>query len=156
MAILNNWKLKELNGKYEIVSLDSIVYERFVFKKNGIPLKENKPDIIGNSTIIDWNKMQYHYCFYFDGLDDNELIRQSLINSRLSEYKHLIIIYGHNQPAVKIHLTDFINDWEGFVRSTLWESTMFTEDYKLYIEVTKNYNLHSNFKIIDRPLKIKD
>jgi hypothetical protein len=148
--LINNWKLKELNGKYEIVSSDSIEYERFVFRNNGIPMQENNPEIIGNSTIIDWEKMQIHYCFNFDGIDDNEFIKHSLVNSKLREHKYIIIVYGHNQPAVKIHISDFFNDWEGFVRSTLWESTMFTEDYKLFIEITKDYYLHSNFKIMDK------
>jgi hypothetical protein len=148
---IKNWKLEELEGRFEIVSNDSIKHEKEIFDKMGIPHKDESPTTLGDYTIIDWDIMPEHYYFYFDGKTDEDFIRRSLINSELKEYEYLIITYGYNQPAVKVRISDFFKDWEGFIRSTLWESTMFTNDYKLIIEVSKKYYLHSNFKIVDRP-----
>jgi|GEM_PF-1779894 len=150
-----NWKLKELEDRLEIVSDDSIEYETRVLKKMGIPLADDTASTIGDYTIIDWDQMTEHYHFYFDRIKDEDFIRRSMSNSKLGKYKHLIITYGYNEPAVKVRLSDFLDDWEGFVRSTLWESTMFTDDYKLIMEVSKKYYLHSNFKIVDKPNLLK-
>lgn len=151
MAMVKNWKLKELEGKFEILSTDSIEYENKVFENIGIPLKDEAPSTLGDYTIIDWDKIPEHHYFYFDRIKDEDFIRKSLSQSRLKEYEFLIITYGYNQPAVRVHLSDFFKDWEEFIRSVLWESTMFTDDYKLIMEVSKKYYLHSNFEIVNKP-----
>lgn len=151
MLEIKNWKLKELDGKFEIVHDQSKDYKYSLLDKMDFPLSKNLTGLDRKETIIDWKKVANYHSFFFDGENDEDFIRRSLRASDLNEYNHLIIPYRPKEPVVKVKVEDFLKDWEGFVRSTLWETIIHTEDLNLIIEISRDYFMHSNFKIVDKP-----
>lgn len=147
MKEVNNWKLKEVIDKIELIDQDSIKFRDKILKQKGFPLCNNLSGLDRKETIINWDKMNSYYSFYSDNESEQEQIGIALSNSEIGREENLIILYGWEEPVVKLPSKLFINDWEGFIRSTLWETFIFSEDYKLIIEVTRDYYFHSNFNI---------
>lgn len=142
---ITNWKLKEISDLIEIVHPKSQDYESEVLQNIGIPKKIN--DVLSTErTIIEWYKIPEHYKFFLDDKDETA-IEMALKKSELSTYSKIILTYGWNQPAVKFPTELFIKDWQDFIASQTWEGLMFSEDFKLIMECSRDYYLHSNFKI---------
>lgn len=142
-----NWKLKEVANYIEVVAYDSIEHKKQLLTDLKLPLTEN----IGanrSETDIDWAKMPQYYKFFFDREGWEERIRLWLEKSKLAIADSVIVSYGWKEPMVKVPIDLFIEDWEGFIRSTLWETVIFSENWSLIMEVSRDYYLHSNFEIM--------
>ena len=143
---INNWKLKEVINEIEIVHENSSDYIDYILKKLNLPIADYK-SIDRRQTHIDWNKIDNYYKFFFDGEGQEKENELALKTSELSKKDKLIITYGFNEPAIIINTSKFIREWEDFIASTQWETIIFSEDFKLIMEVSRDYYLHSNFKI---------
>ncbi len=143
---ITNWKLKEVVEKLEIIHPISQNYKNELLENLKLPMGTFEKINRSNSEI-DWSLMEDHYTFFFDYQGDENMIKKSLMNSELSKYESLIIFYGWNEPTIKIPTSLFIDDWEGFLRSTKYQTLIFSEDYKFVLEVTRDYQMHSNFII---------
>lgn len=150
MEAIKNWKLKEVKDRIEIVHQDSIKYRDKVLIERGISVNNDLTGLDRKETLIDWNSFNCHYSFYFDNEADEQLISDALCKSAIGKDEHLIMLYGWKEPVVKIPTKLFVSDWEGFIRSALWETFIFSEDFNLIIEVTRDYYMHSNFKIFQK------
>ena len=144
---LKNWKLKEVAEQVEIIATDSIVRRNELLIELNLPRSNDLTGMNRAETSIDWLKMPEYHKFFFDKDEWEERIKEWLKESKLGSTQKLIITYGWKEPMVKVPTKLFIEDWEGFFRSTLWETIIFSEDYKLIMEVSRDYYLHSNFKI---------
>lgn len=144
---IRNWKLKEIAGQYEIIASDSIAYRNKLLQQLNLPKCGENSGLYREDTSIDWSKMPESYKFFFDKEGWEERIKKWFEKSKLGSTQNLLITYGWKEPMVKVPTKLFFEDWEGFIRSTLWETIIFSEDYKLIMEVSRDYYLHSNFKI---------
>ena len=145
-----NWKIKEINGFYDVISIDSLEFIDKILKQLKLPLNNGNSGLYKQDTAINWSKMPQYYKLFFDEPGWEKRITNFFIESELKNTSHLIITYGKNEPVIKIPTKLFIDDWEGFIRSTLWESFIFSEDYKLIMEISRDYCLHSNFRIVPK------
>lgn len=148
---ITNWKFKEIIDKIEIIGDNyKNKFEREKRTELGLPEKIN--DIYSyDRTTIEWMKMPVCYRFFLDGYDE-EYIKQAFMNSELSKYNKIIVVYGWD-PVVKIPTSAFIEDWENFVISMRWSGVIYSEDYKLIMEFSQNnYYLNSNFEILKNSL----
>jgi len=143
---IKNWKLVEVISNIEIIADDSTAYLENLVEKLDIPLT-NHIQTNRENTQIDWSKSTEYHRFFLDGEGEEEKNTVAFRNSKLSQKKNLIFIYGYKEPAVLIPTSIFIEDWEDFIASTQWETIIFSEDLELIMEVSRDYNLHSNFKI---------
>ena len=142
---IKNWKLNEIVGKFDILENNSPEYISHILMKLNVPVVDTySPN--RSQTEIDWLKMRNYYSFFTD--DKNELlIKGFLKKSLLGQSRNVIITYGWEEPVIIIPIDLFLQDWEGFVRSKLWEGFIFSEDFELIIECTRDYYIHSNFEI---------
>ena len=147
-----NWKLREIAGKYEIISEDSAEYRSWILNKLDLPLVDNF-SIHRSQTEIDWKKMAAYYRFFIDG-ENEEFVKKAFEESALAKYKNVILTYGWKEPVVKVSTELFLQDWEGFIRSQIWEGLIFSEDFTLVIESTRDYYLHSNFEILPKSIQL--
>jgi hypothetical protein len=146
---ITNWKLREVIQDVEIVDNDSLEYEQSLLEKLLLPKSIDYTGIIRSETIINWTKMSKHYSFFFDLEGWENLIQKAFMTSNLNKVNRLIINYGWEEPAVKIPTELFFEDWEGFIRSMHYEGLMFSDDFNLIMEISKDYYLHSNFFIME-------
>ena len=145
---IENWKLNEIKGKFEIVAPHSPEWLAMKLKELGIPRLQNVTGLNRKETWIDWNKMPVYHRFFFDLEGWEDKIAEFFARSELKNTSHLIIPYGWEEPVVKIPTELFLEDWEGFLRSTKYETVIFSEDYRHIMEVSRDYCLHSNFRIV--------
>ncbi|QMU65412.1 MAG: hypothetical protein GKR88_14715 [Flavobacteriaceae bacterium] len=143
---INNWKLKEISEFVTIIAKDSIRERNHLLKELKIPV-DSDSGLYKSDTLINWLSMHKYYKFFFDSEGEEELNEQAFKNSLLSKKENVIITYGWKEPMVKIPTGIFIKDWEDFLASTQWETIIFSEDFELIMEVSRDYHLHSNFKI---------
>lgn len=143
---IKNWKLVEVINEIEVIADDSSAYFESLAKKLDIPLNEHTSTNREN-THINWLELSEYHRLFLDGEDEEEKNMTSFKNSVLSKKENLILLYGYNEPAVVVPTKLFIKDWEDFIASAQWETIIFSEDHKLIMEVTRDYNLHSNFKL---------
>ena len=143
---IKNWKLVEVIDDIELIEETSQDYVERILSELKIPTT-NHTSTNREFTEIDWQKMDNYFKFFFDNEVEEKLNEEAFRKSALSKKENLIITYGWNEPPVKVSTQKFIEDWEGFIRSTIWETIMFSEDFELIMEVSRDYNLHSNFKI---------
>lgn len=146
-AEIKNWKLKEVANYVEIVASDSIQYRDELL--NELQLPQTGAGMYKSDTYIDWMGMPEYYKFFLDIEGWEERIKGYFERSVLSKTEKLIVTYGWKEPMVKIPTQLFLDDWEGFIASTVWETIIFSEDCRLIMEVSRDYYLHSNFKIKD-------
>lgn len=146
-AKIKNWKLTEIIDEIEIVAKDSIEEREILIDKLGLPRPIESIGLYRSETNINWNVMPNYHKFFFDREGYEKTIEKWLRNSELSQSKSLIITYGWKEPMIKVSTELFFEDWEGFIRSTLWETIIFSDDYKLIMEVSRDYYIHSNFQI---------
>lgn len=146
-AEIKNWKLKEVANYVEIVASDSIQYRDELLAILQLP--QTGAGMYKSDTCIDWMGMSEYYKFFFDIEGWEERIKGYFERSALSKTEKLIVTYGWKEPMVKIPTQLFLDDWGGFIASTVWETIIFSEDYRLIMEVSRDYYLHSNFKIKD-------
>ena len=143
---IKNWKLTEVIDEIIIINEASQDYVKRILAEFKIPTT-NHTSTNREFTEIDWNKMNEYYKFFFDNENEEKLIEEAFRKSALSKKKNLIITYGWNEPPIIISTQKFIDDWEDFIASTIWETIIFSEDLELIIEISRDYNLHSNFRI---------
>ncbi|WP_299676375.1 hypothetical protein [uncultured Dokdonia sp.] len=143
---IKNWKLVEHIEDVDIIDSDSNSYFKSLAKKLDIPLTNFK-DVNRENTNIDWQKMSNHFKFFFDNEGEENEIEIALKKSNLSQKKKIIILYGTKEAAITIPVSIFISEWEDFIASTQWETLIFSDDYELIIEISRDYFMHSNFKI---------
>ena len=143
---IKNWKLVEVIDKINIIADDSSDYFDDLVKKLSIPII-NHTTINRTHTHINWQKMPGYFKFFLDGEVEENENESAFRNSALSEKENLIILYGWKEPAVLLPTKMFVEDREDFIASTQWEAIMFSEDFELIMEVSRDYHLHSNFKV---------
>ena len=142
-----NWKLREVISCVKLISSDSSKFKHDILEKLKLPISSGyKFD--ASMTEIDWKNMSKHYYFYFDKVGWEENIKSAFEESKLKETKNLLITYGFKEPVVIIPTKVFLEDWDGFIASTVYQSLMFSEDFKLIMEISRDYYLHSNFEIL--------
>lgn len=132
----------------EIVANDSVDYINIFLHKNGLPTYSNKVKFNRAETYIDWNTMPIKFSFFFDVEGWDEKVRGCLYKSKLRESERLDITYGWKEPVVSIPTKLFIKDWEEFVRSAKYQTLIIDNQHNLIIEVSRDYYMHSNFRII--------
>lgn len=148
---IKNWKLVEIIENLEYVAEDSADYRCDILEILKLPTPTHLTGLIRSETEIDWEKMPIYYKLCFDDVNPEikeEQIRKAFINSELSRHEKIIIPYGWKEPVIKVPTKFFLEDWEGFVRSTMFETIIFSEDFSLIIEISKDYHIHSNFEIL--------
>jgi hypothetical protein len=143
---MKNWKLKEALGSFEIINNDSIEYRNIILEELKLPVNNCITGLNRSETLLNWGKIDSYCKFNFDFVDE-EIVKDALQCSSLSKYKSIIMLYGFDEPVVKISTGRFVDEWEEFVRSTKFETIIFSEDFKLIIEITRSYHMHSNFFI---------
>lgn len=143
---IKNWKLTEVIDDIELINETSQDYLERILRDLKIPTT-NHTSTNREFTEIDWQKMDSYFRFFFEKEGEEKINEEAFKNSALSKKENVIITYGWNEPPVKISTKNFIEDWEGFIRSTIWETIIFSEDLELVMEVSRDYHLHSNFKI---------
>lgn len=144
---IKNWKLKEIIDQVEIFHPDSDTFWKEILNRLRIPIAINE-SINRSNTMIDWKIFQPHYSFFFDSEGKEESIKEKLLQSYLSKYDKVIIVYPMSEPVVTVEMNVFINDWEDIFASTRWEALLFSPDFKLVMEISHDYYLHSNFEIM--------
>ncbi|CAN5342009.1 hypothetical protein BH09BAC1_BH09BAC1_20890 [soil metagenome] len=143
---IKNWKLLEEIANIQVMNNDPLSVIDDVLTITNLPKMYN--EVFGrHNTFIDWDKAPCHYRLFFDNINDEVLIKNSFLKSKVAEYDNLIITYCDDNIVVKVPFLIFIEDWEGFVRSTLYNGLIFTEDFKFVIEITRDYHFHSTFRI---------
>ncbi|MEM1002816.1 MAG: hypothetical protein AAGH46_09210 [Bacteroidota bacterium] len=143
---IKNWKLVEVIDHIEVIADDSSAYLEKLTKKMTIPMTAYTSTNREN-TQINWLKLSNYHKLFLDGEGEGEKNKSAFQSSFLSQKKNLILLYGYKEPAVLVPTKIFIGDWEDFIASTQWETIIFSEDLELIMEVSRDYNLHSNFKI---------
>lgn len=144
---IKNWKLREVIEHVKVVDNNSAEFKYDILRKLKVPLSYENTGLNRKETEIEWGKMSQYYKFFFDKVGIENKILNCLLKSELSKYDSLIITYGWKEPVVMIPTLIFIEDWEGFIRSTFYQTLIFSEDYKLIMEISRDYYLHSNFEI---------
>lgn len=144
---IKNWKLREAIEYIYIVGCTASSFIKSKFQELNIPEKYNEHFHRGE-TFIDWEKMPRYYKFFFDVEDGEEIIKEYLKQSNITLSKTLYITYLQEEVVVNIPVPVFFSDWEGFIRSTLYNAIIFSEDYSLIMEISRDYYLHSNFEIM--------
>jgi len=143
---ITNWKIREVLNYVQIIDNDSSDFIHKIIQTLQLPKNSDYTGIIRNETIIDWNKLNIHFSFYFDREGWEERIKQSL-NESLKHTSELIITYGYKEPVIMIPTEIFLESWDDFFSSTHYETIIFSKDYKYIMEVSRDYYLHSNFFI---------
>ncbi len=143
---LQNWKLKEVWEHVEIVADDGTQYRNDLLEKLELPLKM-LCGLDRAETTIDWKRMPVYHKFYMDWMGTEEKIKEAFTQSELGKVDKFIMAFNSPMPAVKVPVALFLDDWEGFWSAACWEGFMFSEDFQLIIEATRDYHLHSNFYI---------
>ncbi len=143
---IKNWKLIEVIDDIEVIDELSQKYINRILKEFQIPLTQHT-SINRKFTQIDWENIDKYNKFFLDKEGEEEINQKALQASKLADKDNLIITYGWNEPTIKISTQKFIDEWEDFIASTHWETIIFSDDFELIIEVSRDYNLHSNFKI---------
>ena len=143
---IKNWKLREVINDVEVLSKDSVAYKENIISNLRLPPFSKFTGSTLTITDIEWSKMFHHYKFFLDDKEES-LIEKAFRNSELSLYNKIILIYNSDNLVVKIPIELFFKDWEGFTRSQLWEGLIFSDDFKLIMETSRDYYFHSNFKI---------
>lgn len=146
MKEIKNWKLLEVKEDVQIINEDSMAFidEELVNWK--LPVKYNER-MHRSESFIDWSLMPQHFYIFTDYEDEVEKIKSRLAKSALGEIDDVIITYGKDEPVVKLPTKIFINNWEDFLISTLYQTLIFGVESPLVIEVTRDYYMHSNFYI---------
>ena len=144
---INNWKLKESIQKIEIVSYEGLQKLQMLLSDRNIQLSNDFNPIIRGSTLLDWSKIEDYHYFSFDDTSIEETLKKMFSESKLQIAEYLILIYYHDKLAVKIYTDDFINEWVDFLRSVYYETVIFLDKIDYFMEVTRDYKIHSNFRI---------
>ncbi|MGQ2985566.1 hypothetical protein [Flavobacterium sp.] len=144
---ITNWKLLELEGLFEIISEDSVSYIENFLENNNIPLYNGIGGTRSESRI-GWDLMspKYEFCFDYDNIESK--VTNKLKMSQLTQHEFVIVTYGWKEPIIKLKTDIFIENWSDIFSSTKYESIITSFDCKLIMEVTRDYILHSNFKIM--------
>lgn len=144
---IKNWKLIEVIDLIEVVGNDSPKYIEEFLEKNNLPAYPESGHFSRNETYIDWNLMPVYFSFFFDFEGWDNKVMQYLLSSELSKSSNVVITYGWEEPVVKLPVGLFIREWEEFIRSAKYQTLIVSEENDLIIEVSRDYYMHSNFRI---------
>lgn len=92
--------------------------------------------------------MEPKYAVSFDYENIELEMAGKLRQSLLTQCEFVIITYGWEEPVIKLKTDIFIKNWDEIFSSTKYESIITSVDYRLIMEVTRDFILHSNFKIM--------
>lgn len=143
-----NWKLEEIEGSYKVINDNAMDFISNTLLKINYPIKIN-PHISRSESFVDWGKISLHNNFFFDYVG-NEDVKDFLKKSYLGSYNEIIITYCQENIVVSIKSDVFFEEWEEIFASTFYNALFFSPDYRLIMEITRDYYLHSNFKIFDK------
>jgi hypothetical protein len=142
----HNWKLKEAKNHISLFNEDAICFIDKKFEELNIKTTEHNHFFRGE-TIIDWKCISGYYKLFFDLEGEEEKIMNLLKKSKIGRSKNIYIAYLQDNIVVRTPFNVFVKDWEGFVRSTLYNGIIFSENFEFIIEITRDYYFHSNFGI---------
>ncbi len=148
MKRIYNRTLLHTLEEVEIVSENAQQLKEHLLDSLEIPSPAVIDAINRSSTEIDWQRMPKYYKLPFDDYSEDVIV-EMLINSRLAASSKVLILFSQLQLFVKVPTDFFIQDWERFFICTGFQTLIFSEDYKQIMEVSRDYYLHSNFKIYD-------
>jgi hypothetical protein len=145
---IKNWKLKEVYHDFELIHLNATQFIEEKISEHNFPKKNN---VIMNrsETFIDWEKMFNHHEVFFDFVGMEYSLKENIEKSKLAKSKFIILTYLQENIVIKLPFSIFLEDWEGFFSSMLYNGILFSDDYKLIMEVSRDYFLHSNFEIVN-------
>lgn len=146
MMEIKNWKLVQAKEHIKIIHEDSIEFIDKILSENSLPIKFNQ-HLNRSESFIDWDMMKLHFLLFFDYEGSEEEVKVRLQKSNISKTDFLILTYGRGEPAIKVPTQIFINEWEDYVASALYQTLIMDEEKSLIIEVTRDYYMHSNFSI---------
>jgi hypothetical protein len=107
---------------------------------------------------VDWKKIEKHYQFFFDYVDNEIEISDWLKESKLSQYEFVFTWLSWEDPIIRVKTTEFIENWNNVYMASVEGMVLTTSDGKLVLEFTDDYkyNLNSNFEIKQNSLKKTD
>lgn len=146
MEKILNWKLVEVIDQVEIVSTDYQVFKEALWETQNIPIPSYINALHRASTEIEWGKMAQHFKLFYDAYSHKE-VEEMFRKTALVKSTKIMIFYGNSNLVVKVPTNLFIKEWEDFIASTYFECMLFSDDFSLIMECSRDYNLHSNFKI---------
>lgn len=144
---IRNWKILEAINEIEVIDHDPFNYIMRRLRSMKAPLRNNESYHRGE-TFVDWNRVDPYFKFFFDREGWEDLIQAFLSKSKLAESDNVELTYLHDKLVIKIPVHTFIDDWEGFIRSTLYNGLIFLNDQNCFVEFSRDYYLHSNFEIM--------
>ncbi|GEM59186.1 hypothetical protein B0A78_10100 [Flavobacterium columnare NBRC 100251 = ATCC 23463] len=136
---ISNWVLK----KYitELKFLDFSILD--IIKREGLTVSNYK-------TLIDWEKIENKFSFFYDFIGNEEEIKKRLYSSLIFKSQKLIIDIGIGYKPFEISTQLFIQNWEDFVASNGYCGIFIISlEHHLFMEFTddENYELLSNFYV---------
>lgn len=139
----NNWALNENIDDVKPVFADYKQYAAF-FREKGIAFNL---DLGGVECFINWAEYPESYSFWYYYVDCEAEVSRRFMNSDLINYDKIYVDFSGRDPICEISTKTFIEKWLDFVASIQFETTVTTEDGKLFMEFRKGDLLFSNFKI---------
>lgn len=145
--ICNNWKIEQLLHFHpiEIIPIASQDFDTKKIKSLNLPIRKNNLLSI-HGTLVEWNKVKNYYNFFLDDFSD-ELIIENFKKSCLADYNNLIISFGWNETVAKIPSELFLDDPLEYFATQFHCGFIYSSDFKLIIEISEDYYVHSNFEI---------
>ncbi|MCB9235040.1 MAG: hypothetical protein H6581_25525 [Bacteroidia bacterium] len=142
---IENWCLLKHKDSIKVLSWEYPDYLDELCRNQGIRINENTEK---NRFYLDWVYYDGAYSFFYDYINNEEEIKNWLLNSSLKEAEFIIMDYGYNGPIVQIPVPLFIDHWYDFVRSAYFETVVIAQGSNLFLEFVRDgYLLKSNFRV---------
>jgi hypothetical protein len=142
---IKNWKLVELSDK--ILSVNDYSHDKLleISQKQGVPLETHYPFMSRAETEFEWWPGK-NFVFNINSYEAKELT--DLINSALTGIEEFVyVIFVHDGIIVELEFLVFSEHVDDLIYSTLFHTIVFGKNHKYLIEVSRDYNLHSNIQI---------
>ncbi|MBK7341195.1 MAG: hypothetical protein IPQ10_09835 [Saprospiraceae bacterium] len=142
-----NWKLLEIQDNIIHIEYDAYQFKKALFKKLNI-LENNQFNYLDRrETEISWRSMDQYFNFNFDNSILDDKLELMFKKSELKTTNEVLVFYNHENIAIEINTNLLISEWEDFFQSTKFNTIIINRKHHLIMEVSRDYILHSNFKI---------
>ena len=91
--------------------------------------------------------MNQYFNFNFDNSILDYKLELMFKKSELKTTNEFLVFYNHENIAIEINTNLLISEWEDFFQSTKFNTIIINRKHHLIMEVSRDYILHSNFKI---------
>lgn len=157
MSIIQNKKHFLHNHLTEITSIEiegkNGGFENFLTE---LKIKNSGQNWDEDHSQVDWNEVENHYQFYFDFVENKDIILEWFKKSELLNYEYVLTWLNWEDPIIKIKTKEFIENWEEVYIASVEGMILITFDGKWILEFTDDfkYNLNSNFEIKPNSKKV--